>query len=259
MTDVTSEQGASIAYDRYGEGPPVIFVGGAFQHRAIDPQTAALARDLAARGFTVIDYDRPGRGETRAEGPYGLQSQLDALRALIDLVGPAALYGSSSGGAISLAAAAHGLPVTKLVLWETPLGPELGSDGVEFLAGLRERIATGDGDAIVTYFMKDMPREWFEMAKAGPMWPVMTSIGPSLEGDSEALAWSQSAPRKELFAAVTVPALVLLGEETMPLFADAADSIATALPDVRSERVAGKEHSWDPAAMIETLDAFLRG
>ena len=124
MTEfVTSSDGTRIAYDRLGSGPSVILVGGAMQFRAFDPQTGQLAARLAERGFTVVNYDRRGRGESAGRGPYVLDSEIADLRALIaELGSAAALFGSSSGGAIGLASAAAGLPVSKLALWEGPLG-----------------------------------------------------------------------------------------------------------------------------------------
>jgi hypothetical protein len=43
MSNVISADGTRIPFDLSGEGPAVILVGGAFQHRAIDPPTAVLA------------------------------------------------------------------------------------------------------------------------------------------------------------------------------------------------------------------------
>ena len=36
MSTVTSPDGTVIDYDRYGDGPAVIFIGGATAYRAID-------------------------------------------------------------------------------------------------------------------------------------------------------------------------------------------------------------------------------
>jgi hypothetical protein len=58
MSTVTSADGTIIDYDAYGEGSTVIFVGGASQHRAIDQRTTEIAKQLAAKGFTAVDYDR---------------------------------------------------------------------------------------------------------------------------------------------------------------------------------------------------------
>ena len=60
MNTVTSGDGTSIAFERFGEGPPVILVGGATTDRAM---TRPLAEELA-KDFTVINYDRRGRGDS---------------------------------------------------------------------------------------------------------------------------------------------------------------------------------------------------
>jgi pimeloyl-ACP methyl ester carboxylesterase len=259
MTEfVTSSDDTRIAYDRLGSGPSVILVGGAMQFRAFDPQTGQLAARLAERGFTVVNYDRRGRGESAGRGPYILDSEIADLRALIAELGggPAALFGSSSGGAICLAAAAAGLPVSKLALWEVPLGPELGTDGAEFLAGLQERIASGDEEATIAFYMRDMPAEWVEAAREGPAWPIMKAVSPSLAPDAEALAWTQSRPRADLWDSVQVPVLVLVGEETLPFFPVAAESIVGSVSDGRSARVPAANHSWELGPMVDVLAEF---
>jgi pimeloyl-ACP methyl ester carboxylesterase len=259
MSDlVRSADGTSIAFDRYGQGDALILVGGAFQFRALDPGTTGLARRLAEAGLSVFDYDRRGRGESVAHGPFGLDREVEDIAALIEVAGgKAALYGSSSGGAIALAAAAAGLPVTRLALWEVPLDDELGNDGAEFLSGLRAEIAQGNDERVVEFFMQDMPREWLEGSRQSPAWPLMTSVARSLEADAEALGWTQTKPRAALWDKVIQPTLVLLGEETLPFMPAAADSVVAALPSARLERVpVTADHTWDPTAMTMLLSAF---
>ncbi len=262
---VISHDGASIAYDREGEGPAVILVGGAFQFRAFDPATKQLATALVKRGYTVVNYDRRGRGESAHDVPMGLHETLADLRAIVaelerihELREGVALFGNSSGGAIALAAAAHGLPVTAIVGFEVPLGEEQGDDGAEFLEGLRERIAGDDADAVVEYFMKDMPPEWLERSKGSPAWPLMVRIGPSLEADAESLAWAQSAPLAELLGEVEAPALLLVGEEqAMNRMAPAADAIATALPHAERRDIRAVDHAWEPDDLAAAIADFL--
>jgi len=257
-TFTTSADGTRVAYDIQGEGPPVILVAGAMQFRAFDPVTSAMAALLAAQGFTVINFDRRGRGESAQAPSFTLADTVDDLRALIDAAGgPVALVGNSSGGAISLAAAAAGLPVSALALFEVPLREELGAEGQEFLEGLRERIAGPDPEATIEYFMKDMPPEWLEGARQGPGWPVMTGMGPSLEADAEALAWTQSAPRAELWKSITAPTLALVGEQTLPIMPPAADSIAANLLHGRRESIPAANHGWEPEVMAAKIAAFL--
>jgi len=264
MTEyTTSADGTRIAYDRAGFGPPVILIGGAMQYRAFDPTTVAMAAALAGHGFDVVNYDRRGRGESPAAAPITLAQTIDDLRALIGeirrggIADDVALFGNSSGGSIALAAAAAGLPVSKLVLFEVPLDEELGTRGAEFLAGMRERIAAGDPTTVIEHYMSDMPPEWLAGAKQSPGWPIMLELGPSLEPDAESLAWTQSAPRAELWKLITAPTLALVGEETMPIMTTAAASIVASMPNARSRPIRAANHAWEPSTMALAIAEFL--
>ena len=246
-----------IAYDREGDGPPVVLVAGAFQFRAFDQQTARLVSGLAGRGLTAVNYDRPGRGESRVAPPHTLDGEIAVLRAFAERLGPIALYGSSSGSSISLAAAAAGVPVTRLVLWEAPVGGDDAHDAAAELAVLREKLDAGDPEQAVLHFMRDFPAEWREGARQSPAWPVMTGLAHSLAPDTESIAWTQSGDRRELLRGVTAPVLVLVGERTLPIFPPAADSLVAALPDARQARIAAEDHSWELDAMVEAVAGFL--
>jgi pimeloyl-ACP methyl ester carboxylesterase len=123
MTEfTTTTTGDRVAYDLRGTGPALIFVAGAGPFRAIDPWTTETAERAAQQGITTLVFDRLGRGESPAEGRLDLDRELDAIQAMLDVVGgSAALCGHSSGCSISLRAAAAGLPVDGLALWEAPL------------------------------------------------------------------------------------------------------------------------------------------
>ncbi len=117
MNQVISKDGTVIAFDQSGEGPALILVGGAFQHRAIDPRTAQLAA-LLAQHFTVFHYDRRGRGDSSDTQPYAVEREVEDLAALIkEAGGQAAVFGMSSGGVLALEAAKSGLAITKLALY----------------------------------------------------------------------------------------------------------------------------------------------
>jgi pimeloyl-ACP methyl ester carboxylesterase len=255
---MTSKDGTRIAYDRAGEGPPVILVAAAMQFRGFDPATVEMAKLLSAKQFTVVNYDRRGRGESVGAKSFTLKDEIDDLAGLINMVGGhAALFGSSSGGAICLAAAAAGLPVTKLALWEVPLGIENGTDGAEFFAGLRQRIESGDRPGTIEYYMKDMPPEWLAGARNSPGWPVMLELGPSLSADAEALAWTQSAPRAGLWSAASQPTVAIVGEQTLPIMPAAADAIVASLSNAHKQTIRAANHGWEPAVMAAALAAFL--
>ena len=105
MDTAVSADGTMIAFDRYGDGPPVIMTVGAFNTRS---QTEPLARTLAPR-FTVLNYDRRGRGDSGDTAPYAVEREIEDIAALIAVVGrPASLFGHSSGATLALKAAAAG-------------------------------------------------------------------------------------------------------------------------------------------------------
>jgi pimeloyl-ACP methyl ester carboxylesterase len=139
-----------------------------------------------------------------------------------------------------------------------PLGPELGTDGAEFLAGVRQEVAGGDPERILGFFMADMPPEWFEGMRRGPQWPLFARMAPTVAADAEALAWTQSRPRRMLWRGITVPVVVLLGRAAFPFFHDAAESIVAALPNARRATVEGAGHGWAPAAMADALTTHLQ-
>ena len=64
MKTVESKDGTTIAFDQSGSGPVVILVDGALQYRAFDQGMTQLA-DQLSKHFTVIHYDRRGRGARR--------------------------------------------------------------------------------------------------------------------------------------------------------------------------------------------------
>lgn len=142
-----------------GSGSTVVFVPGAGPHRAIDPSTTRTAELVAARGLTTVVPDRLGRGESIAGGRLDLWRELSMLRAVIDAAGGhAVLVGHSSGCAISLAAAAAGLAVDGLVLWEAPTGMD-GDDVRTWIGEFTRRLDGGDLDGALAHYMNDMPPE----------------------------------------------------------------------------------------------------
>jgi pimeloyl-ACP methyl ester carboxylesterase len=258
VTDtLTTSLGDAIAYDHHrptavADVPAVVFVAGAGPWRAIDPTTTRTAELLAARGVTAVVHDRVGRGASAASGPVSLEREVAALAALTDLVGPAVLVGHSSGCSIALYAAAHGLPVAGLALWEAPLAPP-GSGGREWAEEIDRLLDAGDLDGALAAYMRDMPPEILEAVRATP---AMVDQAGSLRPDAHSLAWAESAPHAELFGHLRVPVLAMVGEQTYDVMEPAARSVAAAVPGARWQRVPGAEHGWEPEAMAEVLHGF---
>src|SRR3712207_6709366 len=108
METVTSADGTVIAFDQTGAGPPLVLVSGAACDRAVD---RPLAEGLAAH-FTVLNYDRRGRGDSTDTPPYTVDREIEDIEILLAAAGGSAvLVGLSSGAALAALAAAAGLPV----------------------------------------------------------------------------------------------------------------------------------------------------
>jgi len=270
MTEfTTTTRGDRVAYDLRGSGPAIVFVAGAGPFRAVDPITTETAERAADLGLTTLVFDRLGRGESEADGVLDLERELDALRAVIDVVGGSAvLCGHSSGCSISLHAAAAGLPVTGLALWEAPLA----GDAAETRAWSNEverLIDAGDFPGALSHYMKDMPPEWLAGAKAMPEWEHIAAGVRSNRADGQSMVWATAALEEAgttapgaviagPLAGIRVPVLSMYGLETFPEMPVAAERIAAAIPGTVVKAVPGAQHSWEPEPMAHELAAFVK-
>src|SRR4051794_8346671 len=113
-----SKDGTIIAYEQTGSGPTVILVAAALADRG---GARRLAGHLAVQ-FTVINYDRRGRGKSTDTNPYAVKREVEDIEALIDASGaPTFLFGSSSGSVLALDAASKlGSKIKRLFIYEPP-------------------------------------------------------------------------------------------------------------------------------------------
>lgn len=261
MPIMFSSDGTSIAYDVTGAGPTLVLVCGAIQHRAIDPSVAELAGLLSTR-FTVISYDRRGRGESGDTTPYAVEREIEDIAGLIAAHGGRAhLFGLSSGAILALEAVAAGLPIDRLALYEPPFAiagarPDLPPDYVE---QLDRHLRAGDRDSAAEVFFAEgvaLPREMIEGMKQSPFWPVVVGVAPTLAYDARITTGAHGAtgftPR---FASIAIPVLVIDGDASMPYMRPAADAIAAHLGAER-QTLSGQDHGPRPQAIAPGLIDF---
>ena len=252
---VTSADGTTIAYDRLGDGPPVVLVSGGSTDRMAN---AGLAAALAPR-FTVFNYDRRGRGPSGDTPPYAVAREVEDIAAVIDAAGGSAhLYGTSSGAALALEAAASGVPLQKLALWEPPWfvdpaqRPPLDSADT-----YRRFVAEGRRDKAVEYFMVDvvrLPAEFVAFAKTQPWWAGQEAIAHTLAYDAEVMGdylIPTDRARK-----VGVPTIILTGGDSFPFFRETAEAVAGIIPDARTGVLEAQEHNVDPQVIGAALAEF---
>ena len=142
MKKVLSRDGTPIAYDKTGQGPALIIVAGAFQGRmAMSPYVESLSRR-----FTVYNYDRRGRGDSGDTQPYAVAREIEDIDALTQEAGEAAfVFGGSSGGVLTLDAAAHGSNIKKLAVYEPPFVVDDSRDpvAIDMVDQLKNMVASG--------------------------------------------------------------------------------------------------------------------
>jgi pimeloyl-ACP methyl ester carboxylesterase len=252
MKKATSRDGTALAFDQTGEGPPVILVVGAFNDRSTG---APLAAFLAPR-FTVISYDRRGRGASGDTAPYAVEREIEDLEALIGAAGgSAAVFGYSSGAVLALKAAASGLAVAKLALYETP--PPQPADHAAALASLVEAGRRGDA---VEYFQRRLvgiPEPVIAQLRQAPFRPALEAMAHTLA--YEARVMSDGALQSELGAKVRPPTLAIAGGASPAFMREVAEALAGSLPNGRSLTIEGATHDIVPAVLGPVLQRFLAG
>ena len=255
MSTVVSHDGTVIAFDRSGNGPPLVIVGaGPTDRRAHQP----LAALLASR-FTVLNYDRRGRGDSGDTAPYTVDREYEDLAAVIgEAGGSAGVFGDSGGGILALEAAARGLPITRLAVWEPPYvidgsRPPVPQDYREQLAAL---LAVGRRGDMVELFLTQavgMPAGAVAPMRRSPFWPSMESVAHALVYDAM-IVGDFSLPAGRV-AGVTAPTLVLDGGQT-PWLSAAARAVGDAVPGARRHTLEGQPHNVDAAALAPALVEF---
>jgi pimeloyl-ACP methyl ester carboxylesterase len=252
-SSTVSRDGTRIVFDRRGHGTPIIFVVGAFNER---PTAAPLAEHLADR-FTTFTYDRRGRGDSGNTLPYAVEREVEDLAALIEVAGGSAcVFGFSSGAALALRAAAAGLPIDRLVLFDAPY--RTSGQGVDRTEELAQLVAAGKRGEAVEYFQSrvvGIPESVVEQMRDAPFRPALERIAHTLVYELMILGDS-TLPTPEQVEGVTMPTLLLAGGAGLPMMPAAASALAPRLPRGRAQVVPGIGHDLEPDALGPVLADF---
>jgi len=121
MQLIHSKDGTPIAFEITGSGPLLIIVTGALNTHNFGVPGEMVP--FLLEHFTVLTYDRRGRGQSGDTPPYSIEKEIQDLNALIDHHGGKAfLYGHSAGAALAIFTAdAHPAKVLKVAAYDPPL------------------------------------------------------------------------------------------------------------------------------------------
>lgn len=262
---VVSKDGTAIAYDRVGDGPAVVLVDGALCCRAQGPMPD-VAKELASQ-YTVYTYDRRGRGESGDAEGYEVEREIEDLAAVIEAAGGTAyVYGSSSGAALALRAAAAGLPIGKLVAFEAPFVVDDSRKPIPrtWAADMRSRSDAGrPGDAIKYFMTKGvgLPAIMVTMMRLMPGWKGMKAVAHTLPYDAAVLgenSFGQPLDASQ-WAGVTIPVLVAAGGKSPESMRTAVQATADAVPGAAYREIPGQMHIIKATAIAPVLTEFYGG
>lgn len=262
---VTSQDGTRIGYETAGQGPPLLLVDGAFCSRKFGPMPALVP--LLKDRFTVVTYDRRGRGESGDTPPHTPQREVEDLQALVQAVGGTPyVYGTSSGAVLALRLAAA-TPVKKLVLFEPPLvlddapGP-LPPDRMDEV--VEHARAGRRSDAVKAFLaMVGAPRLVVAIMRLIPkVWRPLTAVAHTLPYDLALLGKrGQPLPAdvQQALAAVQAPTLVVVGGKSPPWMHHTVRKVAEGIRGAHERVVPGQGHDIAAKAMAPVLREFFAG
>lgn len=262
MQKITSKDGTTIAFDRFGTGPAVIFVDGALGYRAFGQRMAQLAEFLAQH-FTVFHYDRRGRGDSTDNQPYAVEREIEDIEAVINEAGGSAfVYGISSGAALAMKATIKlGDKIKKLAMYEPPYNDDDDARQAarEYTKKLKELLAAGRyGDAVGLFMMlMGMPSQQLDEMRKQPMWPLLEAVAPTLAYDDAVMGEDSSVPTTQA-AYVAVPTLVMNGGKSPPFMYVTAMTLVKAIPYSQHFTLKGQTHDVAVEAVGPLLVDFFK-
>lgn len=257
MEKVTSKDGTTIAYDKYGSGLPVIIVSGAFISRSHEFNTQL--NDALKSHFTVFNYDRRGRGDSGDKKPYSIEREIEDMAAIIKVAGGSALvFGTSSGAALALKAAASGLNIEKLALYEPPFMINAADrPPADHEDQLNRFVDAGQKVEATKYFMTKvmrMPAFVPIVMRLTPHWARSVAVAHTLPYDA-AIMGDFSFP-EALVASIKIPVLSIGGAKSPLSLRNSVRAVAATAPHGQLRLLEGQAHYASVKVLAPALVKF---
>lgn len=245
---VTSADGTAIAYDVTGTGPALVIVEGALCQRSMGV-TRTLTDSLADR-FTVVGYDRRGRGESGAgETAYDPQREVEDLVAVLEAAGGRPfVLGASSGATLALEAARQGVPMERIAVYEAPyiVDDTHAPNDPRLPERMRELVDAGRRGDAVKLFLRTVgaPAPMVAVMPLLPVWRKLKGVAHTLPHDlALVVPFQQGEPLPAgHYAGVEPETLVIAGGKSPQYLRNAQAAVAAQLPHGRLVTLPGQTH-----------------
>ena len=256
IVHVDSADGTRIAVECAGTGPTLLFVHGGVGDRQ---RWTPMFSQLASR-FRTCAMDRRGRGES-GDGPeYSLTREAEDVAAVANASrAPVYVFGHSFGAVVALEAAFLTDRIARLMLYEPPLHEPVEAN-LEMAARLEGMVEAGELERALITFQRDIvqqPAEELVRMQSRPSWAAMVASMRAQPRQMRALAASPFQPDK--MRALTVPTLLLLGEDTISPFArQSIAALRQTLPSATLVLLEGQGHNAADSGQTLLGDVIVR-
>ncbi|WP_208742274.1 alpha/beta fold hydrolase [Leptospira kanakyensis] len=257
FSKVISRDGTTIAYDKIGSGPPLIFVTGAICHRKFQPIIDDA--NTLSQNFTVYNYDRRGRGDSGDKEIYSVQSEVEDIEALINSAGGSAyIYGHSSGAVLALETALA-LPnkVKKVFIYDPPYVSnekerneyQLTKEKIKFLLSDKKY-----SDAIDEFLVSiGMPKIFTYVLPLTPGWKRTVQLAPTLLYD---ITLTENLPPIERLSKIKTPVCIAYGEESPEEIKRVTNILAKNIQNSELQTILKQDHSVDTKILLPKMIQF---
>ena len=252
MEHVTSKDGTPIAYERSGEGFPLVLIhGAAADHSRWKPILPELRKH-----FAVYAVDRRGRGQSGDVEPYATEREYEDVVAVVDSIrGSVNLLGHSYGAICSLEASLKTSNLRKLILYEPPIHTDVKENyPLDAVDRINSHLRVGKREKAFLIFLREIagiPQNEIDILRSLPSWSSRVAAAHTIPREEESVASYILNPQR--FFRMETPTLLLLGGDSPPFYRAAIETLKKSILNSRIALMPGQRH----AAMDTAPEMFL--
>ena len=250
---IISRDGTPIAYERSGNGPPLVLIHGA----AADHTRWAPVLPELEKHFTLYAIDRRGRGQSGDIEPYRIEREYEDVVAVVNSIpGPVNLLGHSYGAICSLEASLKVSNLRKLILYEPPISTDAKKNNPpDALNRMNLSLRLGDREKALVTFLQEIvgiPETEISAFRSLPSWPSRVAAAHTIPREEASVDSYVFKPQR--FSHMEIPTLLLLGGESPLFYRAAIETLKRSIPQSSIAVIPGQRH----AAMDTAPELFLR-
>jgi pimeloyl-ACP methyl ester carboxylesterase len=219
-----------------------------------------LVRPHLEGRFATWVVDRRGRGDSADGGSYAIEAEFEDVAAVVRAAGPGTLlFGHSYGALVAAGAAARLDGLTRLALYEGPMGGVLADEA--WTARFEARLAAGERELAMRDFMSEVggySEEEIDAMEGTPAWRARLEASPTVPRELRA---ERELRMEDLqIGELRAPTLLLIGSQSPAWAKRSTEAFAAAIPQAEVRTLEGHGHGAavsGPELLASELERFL--